>query len=655
MEAGAGVAVAILALVAGGVGWLVWRHGWAGAWQRVRACPAATWASLSRHVANGYESVAGGDGLGGSGAGGRRRALTSASLDQLRFIRCSEPGHRFSFVYPTTWALARSDNPHASIIVQVTCDSREESYKRFSVAWDDVSWSDTTAATFGQGVVEQLASIVPGSELVNHGLYNPGRRSDGAYHIVYTVADPLDPGSSRLQVLNVIVVSAHGGRRRAYTVTFGVDADAWNDALRLATHLVDSFAIDGFVADGPPGAAPAVGGGASTAGGGAAAASAGAAPPAAAAAAAARHVHIWDRSAAAAAAAGAAGAAGGGSGGEDSSSLVMATPPRTDGVLPGETPADPSAIAWATAAIPQAGLAFRFPASWVCSGLGHDESQGFAPVALHSVRRWCASYTCDRREHAYKHVSVVAVDITPLLDVVQARLAKAPRALDGTDVGTVLLAYLTFRYRCEVAEHQAAASAAVYTPPPFVAGEEVLRQWHEVFSQCWPPPCRLASPLSLANASRDALAPVQVAVVDARAMATSRLLKVNGWLRSSGSGPASSGSTGGGGEGGSHAASSPRHHSSTYSSLSLDADNSVAEGWLIHTTGAVLIGVHDAMVVTGAATRSAAGTRSTGPVRRVFGHLVTVATAADAWPAWEPVAKAVFQGLQARGAAGAAT
>jgi hypothetical protein len=630
MDAGAGAAIAILAMVAAGVGWLVWRHGWSGAWQRVRSCPAATWSLVSRRVAGGYESVSGGDGVAGSG---RRRALTSAAVDQLRFIRCAEPGHRFSFLYPASWALARSDNPHASIIVQVTCDSREESYKRFSVAWDDVSWCDTTAATFGRGVVEQLTSMVPGSELVNHGLYDPGRRTDGAYHIVYTVADPLDPAASRLQVLNVIVVSAHGGRRRAYTVTFGVDADAWNDALRLATHMIDSFVIDGFLADGPASS------------GGGAGASSSAAPPAPGAAPA-RHVHIWDRAAAA--------AGGSGGGAEDGSAAVAVSAPRPEGVLPGETPADPGAIAWSSAVIPQAGIAFRFPAGWVCSGLGHDESQGFAPVALHSVRRWCASYTCDRREHAYKHVSIVAVDITPLLDVVQARLAKAPRALEGTDAGTVLLAYLAFRYRCEVAEHQAAAAGAAYTPPPFASGEEVLRPWAEVFSQCWPPPCRLASPLSLANASRDALAPVQAAVLDSRVMATSRLLKVSGWLRSSGSGPAGNGSTGGG-DGGSHPASSPRHHSSTYSSLSLDADNSVAEGWLIHTTGAVLIGVHDAHVVTGAATRPAAGMRSAAaPVRRVFGHLVTVATACDLWPAWEPVAKAVFQGLQAR-SAGAGT
>jgi len=627
MDAGVVVVVVLLLLVVGGVAWLVWKQGWAGAWQRIVGCPAASWAWLSRGVASGYIAVSGGDGGvgggGGSGGDGRRRALTSAHVDQIRFIRCSEPGHRFSFLYPATWALARSDNPHASIIVQVTCDSREESYKRFSVAWDDVSWCDTTAVTFGRSVVEQLTSMVPGSELVNHGLYNPSRRTDGAYHIVYTVADPLDPAASRLQVLNVIVVSAHGGRRRAYTVTFGVDADAWNDALPLATHMIDSFVIDGYVADGPPAQATSAAGSGTNPPGTLAATPA---PP--------RHVHIWDRTA------GAAGAAG-------DDGAVVATPPRTDGTLPGETPADPATIAWGTANIPQAGIAFRFPAGWLCSGLGHDESQGFAPVALHSVRRWCVSYTCDRREHAYKHVSVVCVDVTPLLDVVQARLAKAPRALDGTDAGTVLLAYLAFRYRCEVAEQQAAASGAAYTPPPFVAGEEVLRQWHEVFSQCWPPPCRLASPLSLANASRDALAPVQVAIQDARAMATSRLLKVSGWLRSSGSGPAASGSTGGG-DTGSHAASSPRHHSSTYSSLSLDADNSVAEGWLIHTTGAVLVGVHDALVVTGAATRSAAGTRSVAPVRRVFGHLVTVATASEVWPAWEPVAKAVFQGLQAR-------
>src|SRR5207253_3031876 len=98
-----------------------------------------------------------------------------------------------------------------------------------------------TAESFGHNIAAHLSQLVPGAQLLNHGAYDAGRRTDGAYQIVYKIADTVD--QSELQLFNVVVVSAAAGRRRAYTITFGADADAFHQVARLARYMVDSFTL----------------------------------------------------------------------------------------------------------------------------------------------------------------------------------------------------------------------------------------------------------------------------------------------------------------------------------------------------------------------------------------------------------------------------
>ena len=60
-----------------------------------------------------------------------------------------------------------------------------------------------------------------------------------------------------------------------------------------------------------------------------------------------------------------------------------------------------------------------------------------------------------------------------------------------------------------------------------------------------------------------------------------------------------------------------------------------AEGQLIATTSAVLIGIHEVAAAGGAAAPA-----------RVFGHVVTFSTASDDFLRFEPLAKHVFQSLE---------
>lgn len=721
---------------------------------------------------------------------GRRRGGT-IGLDNMHFVRYTDPVHKFTFVHPDSWAVARSDHPGASIVVQLTCDSEDEgAYKRFSVAWDDVSWSSTTAESFGKAVASQLPNLVPGSQLLSHGPYtlatglplarggspprdamfpSPASASmqppTDAYQLVYRISDPLD--SSVLQLLNVVFVSTHGGRRRAYTVTFGCDSDGYSEALRLARHMIDSFRFD----DGTGEGGPTRGGGAGSpavdlfgAGPGKAAGGAGGASPGGRSSVSGgedAHVNVWERGkegyvaptvpaagpAAVAPSAPLAPASAAGRGSSGSVSLLSFHR------LPTETPPVPGDVAWAASSLPACGLAYAHPSAWwQIASSGRDEaplSGAAAGLSMHSigspggpthaspasssaslglVRRWTVVHSCDRREMCYKGLSIVCVDLTPCLELLRPGSAMvaatvtdptSPQALPvDPQAASLLLQYLLYRYRCEAADNDALTRGEPPSGAALSPSDEGLRPWLDALGQRWPAACKLSAPVigfssqssapgsdrlslrrsravSTASAvsgvsagssgfglgggggglSELVAAPHQTAVQDVRTVATSRLLKVGGWLRSSG---ASLGAAGGGSSVGSlspspsrgspHGEASRRY--STYSSASLDAESAIggggmpAEGQLIPTTSAVLLGIHEAVVPSaGSATTlslgshapaSPAGTvgapspSASGPLhRRVFGHVVTFSTSSEAFARYEPLAKHVFQSLEA--------
>lgn len=381
------------------------------------------------------------------------------------------------------------------------------------------------------------------------------------------------------------------------------------------------------------------------------------------------HVPVWERGKTGAAAAAASAAVkGDGSGAvavavasspsAGSSSGVVGTPPRQPASAVSDTwlqtPRDPSKVTWSVATVAEAGLSLKHPASWLSSGLGHDESSGFSAVPAHAVRRWCLAHTCDRRESSFKQQSAVCVDVTPLLGLISTRVAANPAALEGAgSPGKLLLSYMAHRFRCELLEAEAAAAER---PPPAAAtapapSEACVASWLELFAQQWPPAVRVSH--CVTNSSSAALSvPRHTAIQETRAVGNSLLLKVAGWLRTAGSGvggvsgmaPSSTTPSGAADRG---PDASPRRHGSSYSSLSsLDVEGAPAEGLLINTTSAVLIGLHEALVPGVVPTKRTAAPAPPQLAKRTFCHIVTVSFASEQFAAMEPIAKAVLQSLE---------
>ena len=487
------VAVCVLVVVGVALSWAIQRYGLDGARELARGALRAAWARL--HALSTRYRLLDLDGRlrlryyyrrrgGGGGAG----------FESLRFVRFVDAAHRISFVHPDTWTVARADHPGASIVVQLACDGDDEAYKRFSVAWDDVSWSATTSESFGRAVAAQLPALVPGSQLLAHGPYLPARplplppaAAEGGgraapcepYQLVYRLVDPLD--GTVLQLLNVVFVSVHGGRRRAYTVTFGADADAYADALRLARHMVDSFKFeDGDEPLGAGGAgdarggspvAPLLGGGGGGGGGARGGASSGApaspSTPGTADGEEEAHVNVWERGLLAASAGGGyvapslpppppqqqhSSSSGGGGGGTqprtpsskwvDSSSgssphrhLSFASSARWAAGACEDTPATPADVAWASSSLPAAGLAYSHPQQWWAAagssssssssssgGGGRPDDAAPSSGPGGAAPEWLAAcFTCDRRESCFKGMSVLCVDVTQCAELLARR------------------------------------------------------------------------------------------------------------------------------------------------------------------------------------------------------------------------------------------
>lgn len=155
--------------------------------------------------------------------------------------------------------------------------------------------------------------------------------------------------------------------------------------------------------------------------------------------------------------------------------------------------------------------------------------------------------------------------------------------------------------------------------------------------------------------------PRHTAIQETRAVGNSLLLKVAGWLRTAGSGvggvsgmapTSTTPSAGGAADRGPDA--SPRRHGSSYSSLSsLDVEGAPAEGLLINTTSAVLIGLHEALVPGVVPTKRTAAPAPPQLAKRTFCHIVTVSFASEHFAAMEPIAKAVLQSLEIKTPSGA--
>lgn len=688
------IAVVLLLAVAAWLLWSIRRFGWRRTQDNLRSLPSSALEFLiqrTRATGGGYGAVEGG--LGG------RRTRGSSLLGPEGFITVSDTAHGWRISgLPASWTVVRAESESSSLQLQATCDANiETTYKRLSIAWDDVSWSSTTAESFGRSIADNLSSLVPGSSLVAAGPYEgaaPCQSGDRPFLITYRMPDS---DGSVLELLNAVHTSTLGGRRRAYTVTFSCDARDAAGLARLAHSLLRSFSLGGGDRSTPDNRVTRMSSAASTGSSGSGADShsshtssshlgTGLSGLDAEDLAMVRaHVPVWERGKAApsgsGSGSGAASAATDGSasvaiavssspqGKGSGASTAAATPPRTPGTSAPDTwlqtPSDPTKVTWSTASIAEAGLSVRHPAAWLSSGLGHDESSGFSAVPAHAVRRWCLAHTCDRRESSFKQQSAVCVDVTPLLGLISTRVASNPGALEGAgSPGKLLLTYVAHRFRTELLEAEAAAAGR---PPPAalapIASEACVGPWVELFAQQWPPAVRVSHCVT-ASSSPALSVPRHTAIQESRSVGNSLLLKVAGWIRTAGSGvggvsgmggpSASSGFTGSSAGADRGPDASPRRHGSSYSSLSsLDVEGAPAEGLLIHTTSAVLIGLHEALVPGVVPQRRTAAPAPPQLAKRTFCHLVTVSFASEHFAAMEPIAKAVLQSLEVKSPAAA--
>lgn len=678
------IVIAVLLLLAVAA-WLVWsirRFGWRRTQDNLRSLPSSALEYLiqrTRSGTGGYGAVEGGY--------GGRRTRGSSMLGAEGFTTVSDAAHGWRISgLPASWTVVRAEVESSSLQLQATCDANiETTYKRLSVAWDDISWSATTAESFGRSIADNLNALVPGASLASARPYEaaaPCQSGDKPFLITYRMPD--SDGSS-LELLNVVHTSTLGGRRRAYTVTFSCDARDAAGLSGLAHSLLRSFSLGNADRGTPDNRMTRMSSAASTGSSGSGADShhshssssqlgSGLSGLDAEDLAMVRsHVPVWERGktgAAAAAASAAASSMGDGSGAvaipvapsppASSSSGAVATPPRHAASAVGDswlqTPSDPSKVTWSVATIAEAGLSLKHPAAWLSSGLGHDESTGFSAVPAHAVRRWCLAHTCDRRESSFKQQSAVCVDVTPLLGLISSRVAANPAALEGAgSAGKLLLSYMAHRFRCELLEAEAAAAGR---PPPAVAtapapSEACVGPWVELFAQQWPPAVRVSHCVT-GSSSAALTVPRHTAIQETRAVGNSLLLKVAGWLRTAGSGvggvsgmvPSPAGGAGAADRG---PDASPRRHGSSYSSMSsLDVEGAPAEGLLINTTSAVLIGLHEALVPGVLPTKRTAAPAPPQLAKRTFCHIVTVSFASEHFAAMETIAKAVLQSLEIR-------
>lgn len=567
------------------------------------------------------------------GGGGHKRG--SAGTGAGTYLQFADAAHGFSISYPRSWIVTRAEHAMSLHRVRIACDSREETYKCLAVSWDEVSWSTLTPEDMAQRIRAQVVRSASGEAgIISQGLYEPSRRKDGAYYVVYTFSEPTAAGqpSSMLQVLLLIVLSLHRGRRRMYSISYTTDADAFPEQQRLAKTLINSFRVDDEGAS--------LGAGATTGASSLDLATGGHTPTLSPSEEV--HVNVWDRERAKAAAAAAVAAATEGVHTADVADRLTPWSPTY------ETSFNVPDVTWRAVNMSQAGLRFAHPALWRASAPGYDDSLGFGTFTLASVQRWTLAYTCDHRESSYKHMNIVCVDITPCFDIVAAHQARDANVLQGMDTGTLLLTFLLYRYRSELAEEEALAGGRPPTQPPLLPGEEALRPWTELFLQRWPRTCRVSTPVCAANES-SVTSPVQLSISDVRSLGCSRLLKVGGTVHTVTEADAAAARAAYSGRHGSSDGSSDAHsrrrHSSSTSLASLEFEGSPVPGEQYTTTSAVLVGLHEAMLRVSTGLRSAA--KPTPLQKRVIAHVVTFATDARVFTQYEPLARAVLQRLDA--------
>lgn len=226
----------------------------------------------------------------------RARADTAAPLDPQAFVPFVSELHRFTVQLPAGWRVQAAASTEA-VVCQAVCPASDLHYKRFSISWDDVSWTATSPDLFARALGEQIARTVAGTRIETAGLAYTGElgRSlpSGAVEVIYAVDSgprshpsdgdesiviedaPWGPASSsitaaaaaaatatpssgsgfatshtRLKLLNVVIMCGHGrlpiaGKSwaKAFTLTFAVDEPAFTAALPLARFIIDSFQL----------------------------------------------------------------------------------------------------------------------------------------------------------------------------------------------------------------------------------------------------------------------------------------------------------------------------------------------------------------------------------------------------------------------------
>eukprot|EP00753_Platysulcus_tardus_P014217 PLAT4225.1.p1 GENE.PLAT4225.1~~PLAT4225.1.p1 ORF type:complete len:380 (+),score=128.01 PLAT4225.1:13-1152(+) len=159
----------------------------------------------------------------------RKESMDDPRVSKLSFSEYHNDAYGFTLQYPNRWSC--EEPASGTVLVRFTCPSGDASYKRLSVALDDLAWTNMTLQEFADHVLSSLPRMVPGSELLHE-------RSLGKRHeIVYRLPDE---EGGYIKLLN----TAYVGQRRAFTVTFSIDEHAFDEYEHTAKFLTRSLKLD---------------------------------------------------------------------------------------------------------------------------------------------------------------------------------------------------------------------------------------------------------------------------------------------------------------------------------------------------------------------------------------------------------------------------
>jgi len=194
----------------------------------------------------------------GAPAGPGADGQVGAGLPAALFDTFTSELHRFSVAKPRGWRVEAAASTETTVL-QLVCPRSASVYRRFSVAWDDVSWAATRPEKFARSMAAEMVRDIPGArvEAVEpfDGLLAHSSPS-GAWAVRYSVSGAgggaAGGAASTLRLITVVVMAGRGRARaerehswaRAFSLSFAADAAAFPAYEPLGRALIDSFSLE---------------------------------------------------------------------------------------------------------------------------------------------------------------------------------------------------------------------------------------------------------------------------------------------------------------------------------------------------------------------------------------------------------------------------